>query len=157
MTNFKQIGDRNQSLEFARRTMRNLDFIIEAQDKNSVHVVTQSIMSLLGLVVFPWERSAIDAVKKKKLPILSSQGWPKWDMTGKNVVNLGNLIKRLRDSVAHGKVEFDSDSPEPAEVVVKFSTAPKRQTTADWSGQIRGDHLIQFCRKFLTSLIESLD
>lgn len=137
--------------------MTNLDFIIEAHDKNSVHVITQSILSLLGLVVFPWERSAIDAVKKKKLPVLSSQGWPKWEMTGKNVVSLGDLIKRLRDSVAHGKVVFDADSSEPAEVVVKFMTYPKHQTTADWSGQIRGDHLIQFCKKFLTSLIESLD
>lgn len=154
MTNFKQNGDRNQSLEFARRTMVNLDFIIGAHDKNSVHVVTQSILSLLGLVVFPWERSAIDAIKRMKLPVLSSQGWPKWDMSGINVVLVGDLIKVLRHSVSHGNVNFDSDSQNPADVIVKFSCSSKR---GEWSGEIRGDQLIEFCRRLSAALVESLE
>lgn len=158
MTGFERVGDRNQSLEFARRTLKNLEFIVSSRGNGEdVHVVTQSVVSLLGLLIFPWERSAIDAVKKKKLPVLSSQGWPKWDMTGRRVVNVGDLVELLRNSTTHGNVVFDSDSPEPANVMVMFSNHPNGRSEADWSGKIRGDHLIDFCQRFLSSLIGHLE
>jgi hypothetical protein len=50
---------RNDTLEFCRRTRRNLEFIENAPQNDPtapVHAVTQLALSLLGIVVFPYER-----------------------------------------------------------------------------------------------------
>jgi hypothetical protein len=55
---------RNGANEFARRSMKNLAFIVEAsRSEADVHPVTQAVGALLGIVVFPWERNALRAVK----------------------------------------------------------------------------------------------
>lgn len=72
-----------------------------------MHPVTQAILALLGIIVFPWETSAFDLVKRQKLPVLYADGWPRWAMTGqKRIVELGKLIPVLRHAVAHGRIEF---------------------------------------------------
>jgi hypothetical protein len=49
--------NRNKTEGFAAGTRRNVDFILAAhQEHADVHVVTQVVLSLLGLVVFPFER-----------------------------------------------------------------------------------------------------
>jgi hypothetical protein len=59
---------RNGSSEFARRSMKNLDFILDAaRNSADVHPVTQTVSALLAIIVFPRERSALNAVKSKRL------------------------------------------------------------------------------------------
>jgi hypothetical protein len=94
--------------------MKNLQFILDVGGGADVHPVTQTISALLGIVVFPWEKSAFHAVKKKRLAVARSEGWPAWTMSGpridsNKVKTIGNLLELLRNSVAHGKVTFDSD------------------------------------------------
>ncbi|MEW6210195.1 MAG: HEPN family nuclease, partial [Acidobacteriota bacterium] len=115
--------NRNGTEVFAHRTQKNLEYIAtSAINGEDVHPVTQAILALLGIVVFPWEKSAFDIVKKRKLPLLSANGWPKWKMSGtRRVINLEELIKVLRHSVAHGNIEFDSDSRNPADVTISFT------------------------------------
>jgi hypothetical protein len=157
MSEFERLGDRNQSLEFGRRTLKNLDFIVHArEDEKDVHAVIQSINSLLGLLIFPFERSAIDSLKNERVPDLSSQGWPKWRMTGIRVPKLGDLVTLLRHSTAHGNIQFDSDDPRPERVNVTFTNYPKGQSQENWSGSIGGDDLITFCRRFTSALIDRL-
>lgn len=51
--------DRNGTEIFAFRTQKNLEHINNsAMNNEDVHPVTQAILGLLGIAVFPWETSA---------------------------------------------------------------------------------------------------
>lgn len=144
--------NRNGTAIFAARVQKNLDFIVRAaQQGQDVHPVTQAVSSLLGIIVFPWEHGAFNLVKRKKLPVLvASCGWPQWNMTGtKRVLDVEDLIHTLRNCVAHGKMQFESDSRLPPEVLITFSAS-------DWEGTIRADQLIEFCRCFTATMIDEV-
>jgi len=147
------LPDRNVTFEFARRSLKNLDFVV-ASANAGVHPVTQAVTSLLAIVIFPWERSAFNRVKNKRLSVLVQEGWPEWSMSGSRAQNngvksLGALIKLLRNSAAHGNVSFDSDSRNPRLVHVEFENFPKgKNIPSNWRGSIRADQLIEFCRCF---------
>jgi hypothetical protein len=151
--------DRNGTSIFAWHTQKNLDFITTCAAKgDDVHPVTQAVLALLGIVVFPWETSAFDMVKKRKLPVLSADGWPKWTMSGsRRVLELGELIHVLRNAIAHGRIEFDSDSRDPASVTVSFANLPDGHDEPDWVGRISGDQLIEFCRCFSSAIRAEVD
>jgi hypothetical protein len=127
--------------------------VIAAAENQDVHPVTQTIGTLLGIVVFPWERNALKAIKNKRIAVTTEEGWPKWRMSGpraesNQVKTIGDLIKLVRNSISHGHVIFDSDSKDPSEVIVRFENYPKGTNDADWKGVIRADKLAEFCRKF---------
>ncbi|MEK6324199.1 MAG: hypothetical protein AABN33_21385 [Acidobacteriota bacterium] len=147
-------NDRNGTEIFARRTRKNLEYIAKSRmNGEDVHPVTQAILALLGIVVFPWETSAFDIVKKRKLPALSADGWPKWNLSGvRRVIELGDLIEVLRHAIAHGNIEFSSDSGNPADVTISFTNIPRGQKESDWVGTITGDQLIEFCRCFSSAI-----
>jgi hypothetical protein len=153
-----ELQGRNGTGEFARRSMKKLEFVV-AQKGADVHPVTQTVSSLLGIVVFPWERNALLAVKKTRLAVATSQGWPSWQMDGplvdaNKVKNVGHLIEQVRNSVAHGKVMFDSDSKKLEEVTVTFESYSQDGSTMKWRGVIRGDRLADFYRKFSTYIAD---
>ena len=150
----KLSDDRNGTAVFAQRAQKNLEHIVASATNNEdVHPVTQVILALLGIVVFPWEKSAFDIVKKRKLPILSAEGWPKWNMSGvRQVVDLGELIKVLRHAIAHGNIEFNSDSKCPNDVTISFTNMPSGESKSDWVGTITADRLIEFCRCFSSAI-----
>jgi hypothetical protein len=145
---------RNGSGEFARRSMKNLDFILDAaRNSADVHPVTHTVSALLAIIVFPWERSALNAVKQKRLPIAAKEGWPSFRMSGprakaNDIKTIGDLIEQLRHAVAHGHVRFDSDSRVPSEVTITFENRPLKKQPAEWQGEIRADQLTAFCRTF---------
>lgn len=150
----KLSNDRNGTSIFAERTQKNLEHIaIAAMEGEDVHPVTQAVTALLGIVMFPWELSAFDMIKKKKLPQLIADGWPEWKMEGRRrVIEVKDLIHVLRNSIAHGKIEFDSDSRKPEEVQILFTNTPENAKEPDWKGSIKGDQLIEFCKMFSTSI-----
>ena len=151
--------NRNGTEIFASRTQKNLEHIANsAMNGEDVHPVTQAILALLGIVVFPWETSAFEIVKKRKLPLLSANGWPKWKMSGpRRVIELGELIHVLRNAIAHGNIEFDSDSRTPADVTISFTNIPEGKTRSDWVGTIPGDQLIGFCLCFSSAIRAQVD
>jgi len=150
--------DRNGTRIFAERAQKNLNFIAScAAEGSDVHPVTQAVLALLGIVVFPWEISAFDVIKKRKLPVLSTQGWPKWTMSGsRRILEVGDLIHVLRNAIAHGRIDFDSDSRDPARVSITFANIPEGKSEPDWLGTISGDQLIEFCRCFSSALQEEV-
>src|SRR4051794_9423391 len=57
------ILSRNSRSGFAQRTLKNLSYIEQTREQSApadVHVVTQLVLSMLGLVVIQWERGAFD-------------------------------------------------------------------------------------------------
>jgi len=150
------VDSRNSTLGFAARARKNLLYIQNSFDRGAdVHVVTQLAISLLGLVVFPHERGFSDRAKCAKLSDLASQGWPTLNMTGATCQTLGDLIKFLRHSIAHGQVRFSSDSRQIGEVVIEFSNKPKGKPQLHWTGSIAAVNLQALCLRFIDFIEES--
>ncbi len=96
--------------DFATRTKKNLELIrrLQAEDPESeIYEVTQLVNSMLGLLVFPKERY-FKEIPETSLAELEAQGWPIPKMRGdfKNPETLRQLIRLLRNSIAHFNLEF---------------------------------------------------
>jgi len=148
------VPSRNETLGLAERTLKNLEYVLEAHASHEgVHLVTQVVLSLLGIVVFPFERQTI-ATLDLDLAELEADGWPQWEYVGDSRPprKLAELTRHLRHATAHGNIAFSSDSRFPQDVIVSFrNTPPHRKWT--WETRIRGDQLLDFCRRYLV-LIE---
>lgn len=146
-----KLASRNDSLGFAARTRKNLAFIEHGLGVGAdVHVVTQLMNSLLGLVVFPWERLFLEKIKTLQMAELIKEGWPGWEITAGSSETLGELMRLLRNGVAHGNIRFSSDAKDLQQVFVEVWNYRKRHTPpADWAARIRADKLREFCFRFV--------
>lgn len=147
---------RGHALGFASRTRKNLEYIEDAfKSGANVHVITQLANSLLGLIVFPWEKHFVDSISKVRLDDLAKRGWPIWTITKGSCETLGELIKYLRHSVAHGNILFSSDSRNIDEVNIDVENYPSgnKDKGPNWTAKISARDLRQFCILFI-ELIE---
>lgn len=156
---------RNDPLGFAKRTLKNLQFIENAcSDHNSnpdVHVVTQIVNSMLGLIVFPHASqfdSQAEPIFKKvgglELENLDSN-LRKWNIQ-ENTYNekceiLGNLIKHIRNGASHRRMRFSSDSRNPCCVFIEICDQDGKKQKR-WKASIRADDLRSFCLAFIELL-----
>jgi hypothetical protein len=141
---------RNNPLIFAEFAWGNLVFIEQAASANpSLHPVTMLAMSLFALIVFQHEKNKAQFDKKlRSMKLVGGQsGWPLWNES-KPSKTLGALVRNLRHSVAHGGVTFNSTSHEYSKVTVYFFKKSLKTGKILWTGDIRADHLRQFCCKF---------
>ncbi len=143
---------RNDALEFARRTRKNLEYIEESRVKD-VHVVTQLVNSLLGLVVFLKERQFVEHIKKLPLEKLMKDGWPQIRVTRGECNTLGDLVRHLRNAIAHGRLKFSSDSRNINEVDIRVEDYKRGQSTPCWCAMLNAGDLREFCAK-LVDLLE---
>lgn len=150
---------RNDALVFAKRTLANLDHVLEAaREKGAVHPVTQLANSLLGLVIFPYEKVLVERIQEKQLSTL--RGWPTWDIklderdTSKKTRTLGMLLWHLRNAAAHGRLTFSSDSGDRRQVRLIVEDKPSSSTLVNWRAEISAADLETFCRK-LAELIDA--
>ena len=152
------LGSRNQSLEFAKRTRKNLEYIQHAYNSGAdVHVVTQTINSLLGLIVFPWEQGFDADIKNKKLDELEKEGWPRWMVTKEHHSTLGELIKNLRNAAAHRNLTFSSDSRDIEHVKMEiWNRKSKKSEYKIWEAHISASDLRVFCLKFIELLEQTI-
>src|ERR1041384_2880455 len=97
------LASRNDSLGFAERTRKNLAFIrMAAQHGQDVHIVTQLVNSMLGLLVFPWEEGVFSQAKQITFDTLVNDRWPSCKITTGTCATLYDLLRHLRNAVAHG-------------------------------------------------------
>lgn len=146
------LTSRNDPLGFAARTRKNLEYIEQAYGSADVHCVTQIANSLLGLIVFPYEKRFDLHVKDLKLRELAARGWPQWQLLKGECETLGDLIHHLRNAVAHGHLKFSSDDREPARVAIIVEDYKKDKLY--WYAQIKADDLRTFCLRFIDLLEE---
>jgi hypothetical protein len=149
---------RNEAEEFAKRTKRNLAHIEDRLKSGArVHVVTQIVLSMLGLIVFPWERNFANQVRTISLEELIQDGWPKWTISlgAQETMTLGHLLRHLRNGVGHGRITFSSDSPYPEQVIVEFEDYEPGAPAPYWRAHISAADLRDFCVHF-ANLIEAV-
>ncbi len=146
---------RNHALTFAKFTRENLKFIEEAsKSHSSVHVVTQLANSLLGLVVFVWEKNFVKSIEDVPLESLRKDGWPSPELVIGECTTLGQLVRHLRNAIAHGRITFSSDSKNLEEVMLTVEDKKNRNAPVDWSARMNAAELRVFCVKF-TDLVEN--
>jgi len=146
---------RNELIGFAQRTRKNLAYIENAYGcGEDVHVVTQLMVSLLGLVVFPWEEHK--PLFSDSLASLVAKGWPEWKILEGHSATLDQLIRRLRNAVAHQQVQFSSDSRSLAEVTIRFWNVPPKTPHFRWTAEIATTDLRTFCIRFIELVEERL-
>jgi hypothetical protein len=150
---------RNNTQEFARRVRDNLDFIIQNRGANpQIHEVTQLVISLLGIVVFPWEDGALSHLEDMSITEMGDKGWPPWtivlDSKG-DTLTLGTLVRHIRNAAAHRRISFSSDLPDLKSVTITFEDQPNRKAPVTWHAEIKASDLMQFCNRF-TRELESL-
>lgn len=142
-------ASRNDSLGFAERTRENLEFISKAsREGQHVHVVTQLVNSMLGLVVFPWETLVLDQAKQVPFETLPNDGWPQFNITLGKCDTLYDLLWHLRNSVAHGHMAYSSDSLSTEEVEVRFEDRKSKTAPVNWAARLGAGDLKEFCHRF---------
>ncbi len=148
--------ERNDALQFAYRTKKNLLYIEAAVRVNAdVHHVTQIVNSLLGLIVFPKERNLLKYVEHVRLSDLKKKRWPEWSISVGDSNTLAELIRHLRNAASHGRIVFSSDSRSPSKVWIEAEDYSKRKAIKlTWKASIRADQLREFCLRFI-DLIEN--
>ena len=163
---------RNTTEGFAIRTLKNLNYIKEAWEKdrdevNGPHVVAQLGNSLLGLVVMPREdkkeKKLNAAMKKLKLHIAESEWCSIWDIKQdtyeKKTKTLFVLITHLRNAAAHRRIVFSSDKRELSEVTFAFEDQHEEKAKGiieNWRAEIGGLELHRFCCKFAEFIQKSV-
>jgi hypothetical protein len=148
---------RNEAEEFAKRTRKNLLYIVLGKkNKADVHVVTQLTICLLGLIVYPWEKTFASEIQSLSLKTLEDEGWPHWNITlgEEHCRTLGQLANRLRNAIAHRRITFSSDSPDINEVEMEFEDQKPGAVAPHWRADIQAPQLLDFCIKF-TEFIEA--
>lgn len=161
----EQLPGRNTPLGFALRTGKNLEFVMQARDAGSdVHVVTQVVLSLLGLVVLPHETSVKSGEQKiaevnHLLPVVVDDLWnvrdgplyshQAWDPPQLPITTT-QLHFNLRNAIAHNNVLFSGNARSLYEVWLRFINCQRRskgqQVNRQWVMDISGIDLLAFCR-----------
>jgi len=88
------------------RSMANLKFIEEHKTDNGPYEVTQLVNTFLGALAHPWEELKSE-FKKKSIKDAERTGWPKVIKqlpTDVEPKNLGDLIRLMRNAMAHGGI-----------------------------------------------------
>ena len=136
--------------EFISRTEKNLRAIEKLSQKGeSVYEVTQLINSLLGLLVYPRERF-FETIPEITWETMIEQEWPL--PTGENaqVSGLKQLIRYMRNAVAHFDIEFIADNNEIVGIRFKNEGAIDEDSkTQPWIGEYRLEALKSFVDMFL--------
>ena len=143
---------RGVALGFAARSKKNLEHIESAfEGGHDVHLVTQIVQSMFGLVVFAWETDDSMALWKYRVADLADQeGWPRWQITKGHADSktLNGLVPRIRHAFAHANIKFSSDEREPERVHITLWNMNKAGTAKTWQGSIQADELAEFCKRF---------
>lgn len=142
--------------DFAHRTRDNLATLRNLQEMRpdaKVYEVTQLINSMLGLLVFPQQRY-FDHIPETTLGELESRGWPIPEVEGNypQVRSLRELVRYLRNAIAHCNIEFLADAKGQINGLRVWNTNPRGQTT--WKARLTIGDIDIITRKFIQLLLE---
>jgi hypothetical protein len=143
--------DRNTLAGFSQRTLKNLAFMRHAREKGAdVHIVTHLVVSMLGLIVFPFEHIRRDRPELLQIPLsdLAADGWPGFNITLGNSDTLDDLIFHIRNALSHRRISFSSDSRKLDEVEILFVDKLRPHMPDYWRAEINGAAFASFVARF---------
>lgn len=143
--------------DFARRTATNLEAIRKLREMPGaapVYEITQLVNSMLGLLVFPQQRY-MDRIPEVPLAELQQGGWPVPEVVGdfKQVKDLRQLVRMLRNAVAHCNVEFRPGPQNEIEGLTVWNTTPDGRRVT-WKAQLTVTDLEGITQRFIELLLD---
>jgi len=137
--------------EFIARTKKNLIAIECLKDKGcEVYEVTQLLNSMLGLLVFPKEK-LYKKIQPKNWDMMVKEGWPLPSGDNAKVSDLEELIRKMRNAVAHINIELVNDGNEI--IGIRFSSYHRKGQ--NWTGVYDIASLRKFVDMFLDHIQSS--
>jgi hypothetical protein len=154
-----QIEQKDLVYELAKRTIHNLEFMNHGatgqnESDPKVFEVTQLINSLLGLIVLPHELAR--GISAKRIECFRADEWAIPIPKGGGI-ELKDYIRRLRDAIAHGHIEFlPTIDLEPARIAqVRFGDRVDGDNENNFEVTFTIAEIEQFVKRF-AGMIESL-
>ena len=151
--------DRNTINGFSKRVLKNMRFMAYQRktQNEDVHLVTHLVLSLLGLIIYPYEHYKDTPAlnfKTVTLSALEADGWCRWtfDPRYQQPKTLRQLLRRLRNAFAHRRIDFSSDSRRLEEVDIKLWDQNKHDIV-EWRTTINAAALQDFAIR-LSRLID---
>ena len=122
--------------EFIARTQKNLIAIECLKEKGvEVYEVTQLLNSMLGLLIFPKERRLYEKIQPKSWDTMVEEGWPLPSGDNAHVSDLEELIRHMRNAVAHCKFNLTTDHDEISSIEFRnFRRGDNHKEQPRWKG-----------------------
>ena len=142
--------------DFARRTQANLRAIERLREAgHEVYEATQLINSTLGLLVFPKEEY-FDRIPETPLDELVAEGWPVPTVTGRfeQVSDLRQLIRYLRNAIAHFNIDFPGDGTNELRQLRVWNTPSRGSKTKTWEAVLTLEQLRALTHRFVDLLLD---
>jgi hypothetical protein len=147
---------RNTVWGFRNRVVKNLEFIATARNTNAdVHIVTELITSLLGLIVFPYQEiveSEYESFKDRQVDDLTSVNPSIWHFSIGSSENLHDHVRHLRNAISHRRIHFSNDDRDLARVEVRFQDRATHYSDVNWEVTVTADALKEFVCEFAALL-----
>lgn len=143
--------------DFAQRTAANLQAIRASRSQEGhepVYEVTQLVNSMLGLLVFPQQRY-VDRIPQTPLEELVRNGWPVPAVVGDypQVSDLRELIRMLRNAVAHCNLEFKPGPAGEIQRLIVWNTHPRTHKVT-WKAMLTVADLDGITERFTGLLLD---
>jgi hypothetical protein len=94
------------------------------------------------------------------LASLAKQGRPTWTITGDDpkvpTETLEDLLRHVRNAVAHGRIRYTSDSPRMDEKGIRVEDQRPHELEPYWSAEIQAPDLKGFCDRFLDYIEQTI-
>lgn len=147
--------------DLMHRTMENLRIVDElhfAGDGSRYgcpYEVTQLVNSFLGALAYPWEDLRGGFFKSSVEDARRRWGFPEMPASDENdnePKNLHQLLRELRNGVAHGNIKFFADSTDEIESIEIWNMAEDRKTKKGyrtWGTRLSVAQLRQFLEAFV--------
>lgn len=144
--------------DFANRTKHNLETLESLnQESYTVYEVTQLINSCIGLLIIP-QQEYWDQIPRKPIEELIEKGWKVPEVVDgfPQVNDLRELMRYLRNAIAHFNIEFETNQRDQLSRLVLWNTNPgtKKRT---WMVCLGIKELKELLYKFLEVLKEIND
>ena len=135
--------------DFAERTSKNLSMIEQLQTEGrEAYEVTQLVNSMLGLLVFP-QQNYINQIPETPLDDLKRDGWPvpNCQRGPDEVRNLNQLIRYLRNAIAHFNIEFIDDGQNQLRLLKVWNE--NRDGVKTWEAELSVSDLRGIAERFI--------
>jgi len=142
--------------DFAQRTLKNLQAIERLRSEGQdVYEITQLVNSTLGILVFPQQRY-IDQIPNTPLKQLKQQGWPipKVRPGLQQVEDLNQLIRYLRNAIAHFNIEFIGDGQNRLHMLRVWNMSRGNKI---WEAELSFDDLRGIAERFIELLLRKTE
>jgi hypothetical protein len=144
--------------DFAQRTKTNLEtlraFQLDRPDKE-VFEVTQLVNLLLGLLVFP-EQEFITKIPETPIKELVETGRPVPQVYGEfeQVENLKQLIRYLRNAVAHFNIKFTENERGQINGLIVWNYNHPREKIINWRAKLTLDDIEKLTDRFIELILK---